>query len=425
MQKGANCSVGEFALILGSLSLLGLVAAMMPPLGRVTVALAPVRTIELGTLARRSAPIFIGTTVLLLAAQPLMQAGLGQTFATVANLLITPRMNQQGNAILEQGYYENLTNAARLNPELAELYAQTPPDWPGESPVRFTKDWMIFEVMPSRVFNYYRTKVTTNRWGMRDREYDLAKPPGTIRIGLFGESHTFGNGVPDHLIYKQLVEDRINELDLLASGQRVQMMNFSTPGYGPIFKFAYLETKGFRFDLDAVVQTAVSNEKEWAVKNLTGAVIEGTPIPYPFLTEIVAKAGVNKDMTPPVINHRLGPYRDDLIRWVYAQLADACRRHGVRPYLLFLPKPEYDLGREQAFKELAQIAESNGIGVLDISHAYDGERDLHSMWVAPWDNHPNVRGHQLLADEFLRVVQGPVGRELLTPAAEASPTPRE
>ena len=62
------------------------------------------------------------------------------------------------------------------------------------------------EVAPSRVFNYYRKTVTTNRWGMRDREFDLAKPPGTFRIGLFGESHTFGNGVADEEVYEQLVE---------------------------------------------------------------------------------------------------------------------------------------------------------------------------------------------------------------------------
>jgi hypothetical protein len=367
----------------------------------------------------RSAPIFAGAIVLLLMAQPALQSRLGPTFATVADLMKTPRFNLQGNAILEQGYYENLTNTARLNPELAELYALTPADWPGENPVRFTKNWMIFEVIPSREFRYYRTKVTTNSWGMRDREYDLAKPSGTVRVGLFGESHTFGNGVPNDLLFKQLAENRINEQGMLSEGRRLELMNFSTPGHGPIFKVARLEKDGFQFDFDAVIQTALSNDTEWCVKNLVGAVTEGAPIPYEFLNDIVAKAQVNKDMTPAVIRHRLSPYRDELLRWAYGRLAESCRQHGVRPYLLFLPKPEYDFASKKAFAALAEIAEDNGIGVLDITGAYDGELDLHSLWVAPWDNHPNVRGHQLLADELLGALRGPAGRDVLSPAASA------
>jgi hypothetical protein len=87
--------------------------------------------------------------------------------------------------------------------------------------------------------------------------------------------------------------------------------------------------------------------------------------------------------------------------------------------LLFLPKPEYDFASKKAYEELAQIAQGYGIGILDITGAYDGELDLHSLWVAPWDNHPNVRGHQLLADELLSALQGPAGRDLLNPTAPA------
>jgi len=35
-----------------------------------------------------------------------------------------------------------------------------------------------------------------NQAGFRDRDYPLAKPPGTKRIVIFGDSTTAGNGVP-------------------------------------------------------------------------------------------------------------------------------------------------------------------------------------------------------------------------------------
>ncbi len=247
MKKATNCSLADFAWIALGLSLPGIIAAAMSLSVREKSKLARTQEkINLNWLLRHSAPIFLGSLVLLLSAQPAVQTRLGSTFASVAGRVATPRMSAQGNAILEQGYYENLTNAARLNPELAALYAQTPPDWPGESPVRPTKDWMISEVAPSGHFNYYRKTVTTNRWGMRDREYPIAKPPGTFRIGLFGESHTFGNGVEDNEVYKRLAEDRVNQMGLAPpAGEHVEIMNFSTAGYGPISKFASLEKKGF------------------------------------------------------------------------------------------------------------------------------------------------------------------------------------
>jgi hypothetical protein len=357
--------------------------------------------------------------MLLIAAQPALQSRLGPTFASLAARLNTPRMSARGNAILEQGYYENLTNAARLNPELAALYAQQPPDWPGENPLRSSNDWLVSEVTPSGVFKYYRKTVTTNRWGMRDREYAKEKPPNIFRIGLFGESHTFGNGVEDNEVFKQLVEDAINRQGLAPPGRRVEILNFSTAGYGAILKFACLEKKGFGFNLDVVIQTAVSNEKDWVQRNLAGVVKEGKPVPYPFLAGIFQQAHVNKDMTPSVIKYRISRYSDELIRWVYAELAKSCRQHGARPYLLLLPKPESDPDSAQEFKEIAHIAEGNGIGVLDITDAYASAGDLQSLWVAPWDNHPNARGHKLLADAFLRELQTPAGRDLLKPRAEA------
>jgi hypothetical protein len=114
-----------------------------------------------------------------------------------------------------------------------------------------------------------------------------------------------------------------------------------------------------------------------------------------------------------------------LISWVYAELAKSCREHGARPYLLFLPKPENELNRRQSFNELAEIARSNGIGILDISDAYDSVGDLQSLWVASWDNHPNKRGHELLAEALMRVLKGPTGRELLQSSSDKPSHPTE
>ena len=52
------------------------------------------------------------------------------------------------------------------------------------------------------------TLATTNRWGMRDREYDKEKPAGTYRFVLLGSSHEVGSGVKDDETFENLVEDQ-------------------------------------------------------------------------------------------------------------------------------------------------------------------------------------------------------------------------
>ena len=70
-----------------------------------------------------------------------------------------------------------------------------------------------------------------NRDGMRDREFPLAKPPGTFRIACIGDSITFGFGI-DHPAdtYPQRLESLLNSY-CGSSSQRFEVLNFGVPGY--------------------------------------------------------------------------------------------------------------------------------------------------------------------------------------------------
>ena len=55
------------------------------------------------------------------------------------------------------------------------------------------------------------TDFATNRWGMRDRDYDLAKSSGTFRIALLGSSNVMGWGVPQEDVFETILEARLND----------------------------------------------------------------------------------------------------------------------------------------------------------------------------------------------------------------------
>jgi hypothetical protein len=50
----------------------------------------------------------------------------------------------------------------------------------------------------------------TNRWGMRDHDYSLAKPPHTLRMALLGPSDIMGAGVSDSQTFDAVLEARLN-----------------------------------------------------------------------------------------------------------------------------------------------------------------------------------------------------------------------
>lgn len=62
-----------------------------------------------------------------------------------------------------------------------------------------------------------------NAAGFRDRDRAKAKPPGTRRILLFGDSQAFGWGMPDAARYSNLIESR---------GEGIEVVNLGVPGYG-------------------------------------------------------------------------------------------------------------------------------------------------------------------------------------------------
>src|SRR4030095_7915628 len=75
---------------------------------------------------------------------------------------------------------------------------------------RQRSDFMLLDLAPSVSTILEGAAISSNRFGMRDREYDTIKPPNTYRIVLLGGSHDQGNGVKENETYENVVEDRLN-----------------------------------------------------------------------------------------------------------------------------------------------------------------------------------------------------------------------
>jgi hypothetical protein len=228
-------------------------------------------------------------------------------------------LNQHDTKVLERGYYEELTNTMRFSPALWEVFNREPAGWTGTPPGdKTTDDGWVKKLLPSIQVTFKGATVTTNSWGMRDREYTLEKPAHTYRMALLGDSHTLGSGVNDEEVYSWLVEERLNRESPVDGGLSYEILNFAVPGSGPIHKLATLEDRALRFRPDAVIYAGTDlYEFKWAIRDLV-SISHGEPVPYPELLTITQEADVYKRLLPEaIVKNRLRPFVKQMLSAVY------------------------------------------------------------------------------------------------------------
>jgi hypothetical protein len=309
-------------------------------------------------------------------------------------------LNARDQQMLTRGYYEDLTDVSRFNPQLAELYKGRPADWNRCWAIHRTGGFPTHEILPSRRVVFKGALMTTNRWGMRDRDYDKAKPAGTYRFALLGSSHSMGSGVTDDESFENIVEDRLNREISPRTGLRYEILNFSIAGYGPVSNLAILEERVFDFQPDAMIYAGI-NEFSFVEKEVIYSAQGTYTLPWPELTEMARAGGVREGMDFNMAVATLRPYREKLLLWVYQRMVDDCRRRGIVPIGTIIPIPT-EATEETKLESQKQVAleREAGFNVIDLLDVYDSLPTYDIIWVAIWDRHPNAKGHRMLADRL-------------------------
>jgi hypothetical protein len=315
--------------------------------------------------------------------------------------LATNRLSAQEAALLQQGYYEDLIGVDRFNSQLWEIYSKRPSDWPTiteTEAARYTNDNLIVELVPSISIDFHGARLTTNQWGMRDRDYALTPPAGTYRIALTGPSFVMGFGVADNEVFESILEERLNREHARGNYARYEILNFAVPGYSAIQNLIVMEQKGFSYQPDALFFIAHQREEEAVVLYLADRLAAGVELPYPELIALAREAGVEEGMTKSEAVRLLSPVESEILALTYRRIAEESRSKGIVPVWIFMPTLEYPL-QEEKVAHLRNIAQKAGLVVLDLSPAYDGQNP-DSLVIAYWDKHPNALGHRLIADQL-------------------------
>src|SRR5712672_2211665 len=123
-------------------------------------------------------------------------------------------------------------------------------------PLFYTTDYYRgFALQPGVAGHYQRegeSDVHINSDGLRDREHAKAKPAGTVRIAVLGDSFSEAMHVPMEQTFWSLLERKLQECDAFP-GKKVEVINFGVSGYGTGQELLTLQQRVWDYSPDLVV----------------------------------------------------------------------------------------------------------------------------------------------------------------------------
>jgi hypothetical protein len=317
-------------------------------------------------------------------------------------------LNRRDAENFQRGYYENLLDVDKFDDELRRRYQQMPDDFVRSLSrlglTHSTKDAQDYELLPQRSGRFVGAMVSTNRWGMRDKERSLARPADTYRMALLGPSTAMGSGVEANDTFEAVLEDRLNRE--AAPSHHYEVLNFGVAGYAPLHVLYQLERKVFPFQPQAVLYLGHASDIDRTstqfVRMVRKQVIPPTDT---FLQELEDRTGIVSGTGPNEARRRMKPYTLDLTRWVYRRIVEDCRRHGTEPVFVYLETVTDPMEPWRAEQRTAvlRLAREAGFRIVDLTGVWNGYQPS-ELWIRQNDGHANVLGNRLIADRLYQLL---------------------
>ena len=346
---------------------------------------------------QRASLLTIGLLILL--GVVTLPGGIGELIAR----LHAPAMSTREADAVTAGYYEDLLDATAVRGSTPTGLVRSmatrvdpPADWPRlhetDGVIWDDDSYQRFTLRPGSVLDYKGAPLDVNSDGYRDRPFTARVEGGPRRIAIVGSSITMGSGVPVEKTYENLLED-----SLVADGHAIEILNLAVAGYrGTQLLDVVLESLE-PMDVDAVllvINDLTVNPR--AMLHVARLLAEGRDPKYPFLADLVERAGVVPGMNEEAILERLAPFNDEVNAWWIGSVAAWARERDMPLALLIVPQPGTVEPLRRRVAGLHPIFEGLDVPVISLYRSYDLVRDQSDLWLRPWDRHPTIEGHELL-----------------------------
>jgi hypothetical protein len=315
-----------------------------------------------------------------------------------------------------------LTTEGKLYKELAQYHLGSREN-PGEQSVLRENLQIVIKNFPT----------STNNFGLREHSNRfLPKPENVLRIAIFGDSVTFGQGVLDNETLPYQIEKLLN--DHFVEQCKVEVFNFGVSGFNSLQELIYFSKFGMKFSPDIVLFQWLINDYETNGYKLSdldvikqGQLLESDDIsPRPkhdfnILTtslEWVKNNSSLYEMAVPKIKHVLTKYfgiHADANAYYYTNLETEGARLSVAAILEakniakkrniqfgaiiypIMSLLESDYYQEKIYGRMESIFRSNDVESINLFLEVFSGRDYQDLISSMRDHHPNSIAHELAA----------------------------
>jgi len=256
-------------------------------------------------------------------------------------------------------------------------------------------------------FHDYQGK--SNSLGFRDREHPVAKPPGSFRILVLGDSVAAGQGVGR---YEDTFPSLLEKL-LRDGGLEAEVLNFAVTGYNTQQEVETLRDKGLAYDPDLVLLSYCLNDRKRS---------DGGILPTLLAREKSAQGVLRSRAHPLLIRSALYRYLRYRLPWgqkptppiygdtvdeYFGVLAELAESHGFEVLVTVFPHfgkllEEYRFHDEH--RRTQALAQGSGFYYLDLLEAFRTCRRNATGRLAIDRYHPTALGHRCAAREMAQYV---------------------
>lgn len=129
-------------------------------------------------------------------------------------------------------------------------------------PEFYTRDEVRGSSLLPGAEGWYRTEgeayVRINSEGLRDQEHAIAKPEGTFRIAILGDSYCEAFSVSLEEAFWSVMKRKLEECDPF-QGKKIELINFGVSGYGTGQELLTLREKVWKYSPDLVLLAVTTN----------------------------------------------------------------------------------------------------------------------------------------------------------------------
>ncbi len=280
---------------------------------------------------------------------------------------------------------------------------------------------LVFEPVPGLALegapeSFFEYQGTSNRQGYRDRDHAPAKPPGTYRVVVLGDSIAAGyrirraaDAFPARL-----------ERSLRAAGLPVEVLNFGVTGYNTEQEVETLRSRALAFAPDLVLVAYCHNDRRPPDPRIVQALREAgggrRTLPLAEAERLLVHSALYRFLRYSILESRreeaAASERGDTVGRSLRELAKLSERHGFEVLLAvfpYLPKP-YEPEHARQHARLERLARELGFHHFDLRPAFQDCRASDSGRLRFDRYHPTAAGHRCAAESLATAVRGIIGR---------------